>query len=83
MTSETIILIIVALFGVMLVLSLALGLVLWLIPPAARLVIAFTVFLMELPLLVTVLVFILFPPTLIVFLMGLALMRWFRGNFKS
>ena len=83
MTSEAIIVIVLLVFAAITVLSIAVGLVLWLIPPAARLVVAFTVFLMELPLLVTLLVFILFPPTLIVFLIGLAFVRWFGRDLKS
>ena len=43
--SETVVLIIVALFVIMTVLGLILGLISWLFPIAARLVISFTVFL--------------------------------------
>lgn len=78
--SETVVLIIVALFVIMTVLGLILGLISWLFPIAARLVISFTVFLMELPFILTLLVFILFPPTLIVFLVGFVLLRLGLGD---
>lgn len=72
--SDTAIVIIVVL-AALFILLLALGLIIWLVPVAARLVLAFTAFLMGLPFLVTILVFILFPPTLVVFLIGIALMQ--------
>ncbi len=53
-----------------------LAIVVWLLYLAAGLVLAFTAFVMELPIIVTILMFILFPPTLIVFLVGLAFI-WF------
>ena len=66
--------VIIALLVILTVLGLVLGLIAWLFPIAARLIIAFTVFLMELPFILTLLVFILFPPTLIVFIVGYVLM---------
>ena len=57
------------------VLLLALALIAWLVPFVARLVLAFTAFVMDLPLLLGLLLFILFPPTLVVFLIGIALMQ--------
>jgi hypothetical protein len=72
--SDTAIVITVVL-AALVILLLALGLIVWLVPVAARLVLAFTAFLMGLPFLLTILVFILFPPTLVVFLIGIALMQ--------
>lgn len=72
--SDTAIVIIVVLAALS-ILLLALGLIVWLVPVAARAVLAFTAFLMGLPFLLTILVFILFPPTLVVFLIGIALMQ--------
>lgn len=43
---------------------------------AAGLVIVFAAFVMELPLIIAVLMFVLFPPTLVVFLVGLAFIRF-------
>jgi len=68
-------LVIIVVFAALMALSLVLGLIVWLVPIAARLVLAFTAFLMGLPFLLTILVFILFPPTLVVFLIGVALMQ--------
>jgi len=73
MSDATVVIIVV--FAALMALSLVLGLIVWLVPIAARLVLAFTAFLMGLPLLLTILIFILFPPTLIVFLIGVALMQ--------
>jgi len=72
--------IIAVLFVAFVALLLILGLIVWLVPIAAQLVLAFTVFLLDLPILLTILVFILFPPTLIVFLIGLALMQFGAGK---
>jgi len=68
-------LVIIVVFAALMALSLVLGLIVWLVPIAARLVLAFTAFLMGLPFLLTILVFILFPPSLVVFLIGVALMQ--------
>ena len=54
----------------------ALAIVVWLLYLAAALVLVFAAFVMELPIIVTILMFILFPPTLIVFLVGLAFIRF-------
>lgn len=43
---------------------------------AAGLVLMFTAFVMELPTIVTILMFILFPPTFIVFIVGLAFIKF-------
>lgn len=72
--------VITVVFAALMVLLLALGLIVWFVPVAARLVLAFTAFLMDLPFLLTILVFILFPPALIVFLIGIALMRLGAGE---
>lgn len=57
---------------IIVVIAIALIVLVWLSYLAAGIVLAFTAFVMDLPLIVTVLMFILFPPTLIVFLVGLA-----------
>lgn len=68
MSDEVVLIIVVAVIGLVIV-----GWVLYL---AAGLVLAFTAFVMELPTIVTVLMFIVFPPTFIVFLVGLAFIRF-------
>lgn len=54
----------------------ALGIVVWLLYLAAGLVLLFTTFVMQLPIIVAILMFILFPPTLIIFLTGLAFIQF-------
>ncbi len=54
----------------------ALVIVVWLLYLAAGLVLMFTAFVTELPTIVAVLMFILFPPTFIVFLVGLAFIKF-------
>lgn len=63
---------ILIIFGVVI----ALGIVVWLLYLAAGLVLMFTAFVMQLPIIVAILMFILFPPTLIVFLTGLAFIQF-------
>ncbi len=53
----------------------ALVVVVWLLYLAAGLVLMFTAFVMTLPTIVAILMFILFPPTFIVFLVGLAFIQ--------
>lgn len=67
--SDTAILIII---GVVVVLAI----VVWLLYLAAGLVLMFTAFVMELPTMVAILMFILFPPTLIAYLVGLAFIQF-------
>ena len=66
MEKETITLLVVGI----LLLFLVLALLAWVFRVAAVLSAAFTSFMLELPLIIMLLAFILFPPTLIVFLVG-------------
>lgn len=59
---------IVALLGV--------GVVIWLAVLASALTIAFTGFVMRLPIFLSLVMFVLFPPTLIVFLSGYAMLEF-------
>lgn len=54
----------------------ALMIVGWLLYLAAGLVLLFTAFVMELPTILAIVMFIIFPPTLIVFLVGLAFVHF-------
>jgi len=61
---------------IIVVVAIALIVLVWLLYFAAGLVLVFTVFVMELPIVLTILMFIIFPPTLFVFLVGLAFIRF-------
>jgi len=63
---ETITNIVIVVFIILIVLAI----LVWLIRVGAVLAAAFTVFMLDLPLIIMLLAFILFPPTLIVFLIG-------------
>ncbi len=52
------------------------ALIVWISMIASQLTIAFTVFIMDLPIFISLLLFILFPPTLIVFLSGYAMIEF-------
>lgn len=52
------------------------ALIVWISMVASALTIAFTVFMMDLPIFISLLLFILFPPTLIVFLSGYAMIEF-------
>jgi len=47
----------------------------WLLYLAAGLIMLFTAFVAELPVIISILLFVLFPPTLVVFLVGLAMLK--------
>ena len=68
MSEEAIIIIILAIIAIFII-----G---WLLYLAAGLVLVFTAFVMELPIILAIIMFILFPPTLIVFLVGLAFIHF-------
>ena len=59
---------------IIVVIVIALAIIVWLLYLAAGLVLVFTAFVIELPLILSIIMFIIFPPTLIVFLVGLAFM---------
>ena len=61
---------------IIIVLVIALMLIGWLLYLAAGLVLLFTAFVMQLPIILSIIMFILFPPTLIVFLVGLAFLHF-------
>ncbi len=54
----------------------AVGVVVWLAVLASALTIAFTGFVMRLPIFISLIMFVLFPPTLIVFLSGYAMIEF-------
>lgn len=68
MSNEVVAIIVIALI--------VLAIVVWLLYLASALILGFTVFVLELPLIVSIIMFIVFPPTLIVFLVGLAFIRF-------
>ncbi len=69
--SDTAVIIIIIVVAVI-----VLAIVVWLLYLAAGLVLLFTAFVMELSPIVAILMFILFPPTLIVYLAGLAFIQF-------
>ena len=64
--------------AILTILGLVIGLMLigWLLYLGAALVLAFTNFVMQLPMIISIIMFILFPPTIIVFLVGLAFLHF-------
>ena len=69
---------------VMLVLiALGLGLLVWIVRLASDLILAFTYFVMGLPFILTILLFVLFPPCLIVFLIGYGLLQLGFGEKRE
>lgn len=62
--------------GIIVIVLIVLGIVVWLLYLASALVLVFTGFVLELPLIVSIIMFVVFPPTLIVFLVGLAFIHF-------
>jgi len=60
---------------ILIVAILAVALIAWVIQLASGLILIFTYFVMGLPTLVAILMFVLFPPSLLVFLVGIAMMK--------
>lgn len=65
---------------IFIVLIAALAVIGWLCYLGAGLVLAFTAFVMELPTILSIIMFIIFPPTLMVFLVGLAFIHFGIAN---